>query len=269
MHFIKEELKLRNSPAKRIECVRALCVYIERSAAGSSTRAGLRDGRKGNACRNSNAGSNRCLALGLGFMLLQFFVDFVQNLFSRADSIILMSQARVMADDLVNSGTLAPSELPKLEGGAGKIWFLRWRRKYGIVWRKTGMKLKVAWRKILRRISVELGNVFRLRALWARCHPGVPMRWLSLDQKPSWFNNAGASNTGTYTTFRGRRTPNVRENFAASRERYTILTSVMSWLPAPSQPPPVCVLSRGKQRGCILDGVHRNFACPVWMKIQV
>ena len=136
VHFIKEELKLRNSPAKRIQCVRALCVYIERSAAGSSTRAGLRDGRKGNTCRNSNAGNNRCLALGLGFMLLQFFVDFVQNLFSRGDSIILMSQARVMADDLVNSGTLAPSELPKLEGDAGKHWFLRWRRKYGIVWRK-------------------------------------------------------------------------------------------------------------------------------------
>ena len=131
------------------------------------------------------------------------------------------------------------------------------------------MKVKVAWRKVLRRIRVELGNVFRLRALWAKCHPGVPMRWLSLDQKPSWFNSAGASNTGTYTTFRGRRTPNVRENFAASRERYTILTSVMSWLPAPSQPPPVCVLFRGKQGGRILDGVHRNFACPAWMKIQV
>ena len=68
--------------------------------------------------------------------------------------------------------------------------FKRWRERCGIVCRKTGMKLKVAWRKVLRRVLVELGSVFRLRALWAKCHPNKSMQWFSLD-----FNNAGASNT--------------------------------------------------------------------------
>ena len=92
------------------------------------------------------------------------------------------------------------------------------------------------------------------------------MRWLSADQNPAWFNNAGASETGTFSR-RGRQ-PKVRENFAASRERYTILTSVCSWLPA-NAIPHVAVLCRGKPGGRILTGVHNNFVCPPWMHIQV
>ena len=76
------------------------------------------------------------------------------------------------------------------------------------------MKLKVAWRKVLRRVLVELGSVFRLRALWAKCHPNKPMQWFSLD-----FNNAGASNTpraGAVTPQRCERTSRLRENATPS-----------------------------------------------------
>ena len=112
-------------------------------------------------------------APGLHFMLLQFFVDQVQNLFCRADSTLLMAKAREMKDELITSGTLAPSQLPTLEGNSGASWFGRWRRRYGIVYKKTGMKLKVSWRKVLRRVRVELENVFRFRALWRKCHPSA------------------------------------------------------------------------------------------------
>ena len=177
-----------------------------------------------------------------------------------------MERAKEIKAELINSGTLAPSQLPKLEGPAGKSWFWRWRRKYGIVYRQTGMQLKVSWRKVIKRVRVELGNVFRLRALWAKCHPGIPMRWFSADQKPSWFNNAGASNKGSYTV-RGR-VPTVRENFAASRERYATLTSVWSGLPA-NHTPQVAVLFKGKPGGRILRDIHNNFDCPNWMHLQV
>ena len=89
------------------------------------------------------------------------------------------------------------------------------------------MKYKVSFRKIKKRIKVYLGNVFRLRQLWGLSFPnGTPMRWLSIDQKPSWFNNAG--HTGTFGQ-RGRHLPTVKENHAKTRERYTILTSVASY----------------------------------------
>ena len=64
----------------------------------------------------------------------------------------------------------------------------------------------------------------RLRALWRLCHGNRPLRWLSVDQKPSYFNNAG--HTGTWAV-QGK-PMSVKEKFSATRERYSILTSV-SW----------------------------------------
>ena len=62
----------------------------------------------------------------------------------------------------------------------------------------------------------------RLKELWRLCHGDRPLRWVSVDQKPSWFNNAGL--TGTWAV-KGQ-PMSVREKFAATRQRYSILTSV-------------------------------------------
>ena len=90
-------------------------------------------------------------AAGLGFVLLQFFVDHVQRLMTRADSCMLMKKARELRAALLQ-GQWPEEDLPKLEGGAGNQWFRRWRRTYGIVKKVTGMKLKVSWKKAKRRI---------------------------------------------------------------------------------------------------------------------
>ena len=96
------------------------------------------------------------------------------------------------------------------------------------------------------------------------------MRWLSLDQKPSWFNNA--ANTGTYTVPRSQRhgaQPTVRENFAASRERYTIMTTVASWWSSIGPPPNLFVLFRGKPGGRILPNLANTYNVPDWLMLQV
>ena len=69
-----------------------------------------------------------------------------------------------------------------------------------------------------------VSNLNRLKQLWSLCHPNVPMKWFSMDQKPSYFNNAAA--TGTYG--KKGQAAEVREKFAASRERYTICTTVQA-----------------------------------------
>ena len=51
------------------------------------------------------------------------------------------------------------------------------------------------------------------------------MQWFSMDQKPSYFNNAAA--TGTFG--RKGQPVTVREKFAATRERYTINTTVQTY----------------------------------------
>ena len=132
---------------------------------------------------------------------------------SRADSCMLLSKARELRAELAQHGW-PQHDLPKLVGNAGAQWFRRWRKTYGISRKVVGMKLKVSWAKVKRRTRVLLGNIFRLRAFWEICHPGSQPRSISVDQKPSWFNNAG--HTGTFAQ-QGGSQPSVRENFAQPR----------------------------------------------------
>jgi len=224
--FCRDDLGLLCTQRKRKQLRRALEMFAIRQHAGCQTRQAFRGMRKGCSYRCSGAAANRTKAVGLGFALLQFFVDVVQNLQCRADTLLLMTRARELRKELLYdvSGRWTESSLPKLVGNAGNQWFQRWRKTYGISKKVTGMKLKVAWRKIKKRVMVLLSNIFKIRAWWDECGYGdTPMRWLSLDQKPSWWNNAGL--TGTWAK-KSRSAPTVTENFAHTRQRYTILTAV-------------------------------------------
>ena len=210
--FVRDELDQKYTDKKKTQLLRALQQYAIQKREGCQTRVSLRGYRKGSSFRGSGGANNATKASGLGFELLQYFVDVVQRLQCRTDSMMLMKQAREMREALAHdvSGRWSESSLPKLVGHAGVQWFRRWRKKYGISKQVIGMKLKVAWRKVKQRVLVLLQNIFRLRHWWTICHPGKTLRWLSLDQKPSWFNNAGQ--TGTYAK-KGGRAPSVRENF--------------------------------------------------------
>jgi len=197
-------------------------------------------------------------------MLLQFFIDEIQKLKCRSDSQLLMMHARNLREQLVRDHW-PETDLPKLIGTAGRKWFQRWRSMYNIVKVSVGLKLKVSWKKVQRRVGVLMRNIFRLRAFWKLLFHDLPMRWLSIDQKPSWFNNAG--HTGAYAK-KGSQ-PTVRENFQATRQRYTILTSVPSWRRADGTPPKVAVLFKGKPDGRILRSLAAEFQCPPWMITQV
>ena len=69
------------------------------------------------------------------------------------------------------------------------------------------------------------------------------MQWFSMDQKPSWFNNAAA--TGTFG--RKGQPVTVREKFAATRERYTINTTVQTY--TYEDEPPVLIDSVDEEPG--------------------
>ena len=183
---------------------------------------------------------------------------------SRADSALMMKEARNLRAVLYHGG-VPEKELPKLIGNAGHAWFLWWRKTHGIVRKVSGMKLKVPWAKVKRRIEIWLTNLFRLKALWELCHPGKPMRFLSLDQKPSWFNNAGL--TGALAV-KGSRAPSVKENHAKTRERYTILTAVPSWGHDPHCPPKMCLLFKGADDGTIRRTLEKFPRLLPWTKIQ-
>ena len=123
--------------------MRALQFYVLRRQDGASTSAAMRGMRDRQSCRSKGGALNSRKAAGLGFALLQFFVDHVQRLMSRADSCLLMKKARELRADLEHRGW-READLPKLVGNAGHQWFKRWREMYGIVKKVTGMKLKVS-----------------------------------------------------------------------------------------------------------------------------
>ena len=149
--FLTEDLGTQFTNRKKMQMLRALKFFVVRKRLGASTPTAMRGTRAPNSCRGRGGALNSRMAAGLGFTLLQWFVDELQELRSRSDSSLLMNKARDLRAALVTDG-FPEMELPMMEGNAGYKWFERWRKSYGIVKKVTGMKLKVPWRKVKRRV---------------------------------------------------------------------------------------------------------------------
>ena len=176
--FLCAELHLDYSTTKRLQAYRSWLFFLCQRKDGGKTRAAMRGERSRGSTRSTGGALNAQKARGLGFMLLQFFVDEVCKLSCRADSQLLMEHARNLREQLVRDHW-AECDLPKLIGTAGRMWFSRWRDQYKIVKSQVGMKMKVAWAKVVRRVGVLMRNYFRLRAFWALLFPTHKMRWLA------------------------------------------------------------------------------------------
>ena len=79
---------------KRMQLYRALRAYALARSQGATSRVALRGMRARSSYRNSGGAENQVNAAGLGFALLQHFVDEVQRLTCRSDSNMLMNRAR-------------------------------------------------------------------------------------------------------------------------------------------------------------------------------
>ena len=161
----------------------------------------------------------------LGFELFQWLVDTVDNLKCRVKGWMLTQQALLIQADIEKyseENDLAV-ETPTIEGSG---WVSRWRREWGISVRAVTVVYKVSWADLITRIGIGLRNNIRLRTLW-RCFFGTrPFKVVTCDQKPFWFNSNGCDAT---LSFRGSSGVQVVENHCATRERFTMETTVRSW----------------------------------------
>ena len=264
--LIVNELGMKYTDAKRMAMTRSFVYYAKMKSAGAITRMALRGDRARTSQRGGGGKHNSKKAGVLGYYLLQYFVDVVKKLHVRSDSHLLLKKARDLRVELLRDGHDEYS-LPKLIGNAGAQWFKRWRQERGISMKVTGMKMKVSWTKVVRRVKVLLSNLFRLKAFWEHCHPGKTMRFISLDQKPSWCNNAGSK--GTFDK-KGNTQPGVKENHAQTCQRYTILTTVPSWgNDDSSSPPRVAILFKAKRKGVVWNKLQIHpVNCKPWMQVQ-
>ena len=160
--FCREmELQYNNQTRQRYQ--RSLETYIHARNSGGMSREALRGNRQRGSKRLAS-GDRARKAPGLGAALLQFFVDEIQWLKTRADSCLLLAKARQLRNILIENG-FPEDKLPKLN----PQWLWRWRKGWGIVMKGTGMQLKVAWRKVIRRVRVLLMNLFRLSVCKYQC----------------------------------------------------------------------------------------------------
>ena len=240
----EECFHLRYSAATSQRLRRCWCEWQEHSNAGSYTLSGSggvppstnTSVRQRARCRRPQQVPRPRKMACLWFELLQWFVDEVEVLRSRADSALLLKHAGIIRDRLLDQGHTAAS-VPKIN----KHFLRRWRLEYGICMRATTVRFKVSLTKAIARVKTMMCNILRLRHLWKLCFgDGVPMRWVSFDQKPSWFNNAGLR---PQFARKGARKVGAREDHHGTRQRYTVMTTVQSWpSPVGGMPPKTAVL---------------------------
>ncbi|CAK0909832.1 unnamed protein product [Prorocentrum cordatum] len=250
------------TPSNAVAC-RLKRVYAEwagKSKAGRLTPAGAGAEDRQQRRRRSDDPQERSqlqrMSSLIGFELLQWFVDEIESLTSRGDSSLMLEHAVWLRSQLLQQGQ-REEDLPKIHKG----WLYLWRKEHGISIRQGTTHFQVSYAKALDRVRCMFGNIFRLRHHWSRCHPGTAMRWFSADQKPSWMNNAGRR---PMYARRGSRRVAAKENHAATRDRYTILTCVQSWQPLDGAVPPVAVLFKA-QSGARL---RQELQVPPWMHLQ-
>ena len=178
--------------------------------------------------KRKRGGGNKSLSAAVNDELWHWFVDTVQNVKGRIPSQVLLAQAELLGQDLrqqyaqrMREGTVDTSAAPKLPK-FNYVWMLRWRQKYGVTWRTVDLFYKCSLLKLKTRLRVFWCNVFRIRWLhYFLFGPLAVLRWENCDQKPLWFNNIGALKT---LGLRGAKRVAVKENVAATRMRFTMMT---------------------------------------------
>jgi len=138
--FITSKLSMLYNQRERVRCFRALQFYLASYRQGKRTRAAMLDGLPARRKRKRGSEKNASKDCGIGHALLQYYIDEVQSLSSRADSVMLLDKARQLRVELLQSGYLE-EDLPKLDNRAGINWFQRWRKEHSLSIHTTGLQL--------------------------------------------------------------------------------------------------------------------------------
>ena len=262
--FFRNIVKRQPSDAGNKMFKKAFRFYLHSLKRGAVTVTGEMGGMRRKQKRNYGGELNALKCPELGQLLYTFFIDCVQSLRCRVDGNFLMREALFLKQRFVELGH-EPTELPQLGGGSWKSWFFRWRDRFDVHFMKAVKHLKISWKKVKTRVRVFLKNVFVLRFLWKKCFGDTPMRWISWDQMPAWFNNTALD--GSYAP-RGH-TPTIREIACHSRQRFSLCTCVDSATkPDDTDPPPLGLLFKAAPFGVIWKELSGDPNTPKWMHVQ-
>ena len=133
------------------------------------------------------------------------------------------------------------------------MWLLRWKRDYGVVFRRPNIRFKCSKGVLIERLRAMWLNVIRVRRLiWHFTGHDVGSRMYGIDEKPIHFNEGGSKLVRTLE-IAGAPSVKLKENHAATRERASVMTCVTSDPAAARQPRllPVSVVFYGNARDTV------------------
>lgn len=194
----------------------------------TGTARGLAPGKR----KRMWGGGRRHLSEELEEELWAWFVDRLGDAPQRLTTRHVLAAAQVIAADIremfqakVDLGEAEAGDAPRLPK-LTENFVRRWRAKYGVTYRTVNLRYKISAAKRKARLGVFWSNCLRVRLFHeALFGPGL-LRFIGFDQKPLWFNSCHNQQT---LALRGAKRVAVKENTAASRERFTVMTTCPSW----------------------------------------
>ena len=159
-------------------------------------------------------------------LLFDWFVDIRASVASNLTPRFVLMKAREMGghalEHMRRTGVYSP--LPAFD----REWLRRWKRDYGVVFRRPNMRFKCTRAVLIERLRAMWLNVIKIRRLlWHITGADVGNRIWSIDEKPVHFNEGGSKLARTLEIV-GAPSVALKENHAATRERVSIMTCVTS-----------------------------------------
>ena len=201
-------------------------------------------------------------------MLWDWFVDIRFSVKSTLSPKAVLMKARELAKVILQEqrklNVIRP--LPDLVGEGARGWLLRFKRDFGIVFRRPNLRYKCSRMMLHDRLRAMYLNVFRVRALAEKfLKNDLAHRIHGLDEKPLHFNESGSKGQRTLE-IAGVPAVALKENHDHTRKRLTLMTTVTSDSSvATAQEMHVELLFKGKTRKVIQDlkpteGLRMSFA---------
>ena len=150
-------------------------------------------------------------------LLYDWFVDLRASVAGILTPHFVISKAKQLAatalEHMRTTGDYGP--LPKINKG----WLLRWKRDYGVVFRRPNMRYKCSKKLLTQRLRAMWVNNVKVRRLMHHfCGHEASDRIWGIDEKPVHMNEAGSKTTRTLELV-GAVSVRLKENHAATRER--------------------------------------------------
>ena len=175
-----------------------------------------------------------------------WFVDMRRSFATTISPKFMLCKAKQLAELVVAEHRVhdLAVEVPDLT----KHWLLRWKRDYGVVFRRPNMRYKCNKSLLLARLRCMWRNTIAVRRL-AEIYLGNDLEtsFLGIDEKPLHFNQTKSKGARTLELV-GAPAVGLKENHTDTRRRLSIMTTVVSDLAQARIPGhmPIELLFKGK-----------------------